>query len=69
MITKAQMIEAIQALPEDATVDDAIERLELIALIERRMASADAGNTVSREEARRFAQWLPQLDGSGTRSV
>jgi hypothetical protein len=59
MVTKAQMVEAIQSLPEDATVQDAIERLRFIEVIEDRMASADAGNTVTHEEARRrFAQWL-----------
>ncbi len=59
MITKEQMLEAIRALPEDATVDDAIERLHVIDLIERRIAAADVGDTVSHEEARhRLARWL-----------
>ncbi len=59
MVTKAQMVEAIQALPEDATVDDAIERLHIIELVEQRIAAADAGQTVTHEEAgRRLAQWL-----------
>ena len=59
VITKEQMLEAIRALPDDATVDDAIERLHLIDLVERRIAAADAGETVTHEEAlRRMAQWL-----------
>jgi predicted transcriptional regulator len=59
MITKQQMLEAIRTLPDDATVDDAIERLHIIDLIERRIAAADAGDTVTHEEARRrLAQWL-----------
>jgi len=59
MITKAQMIEAIQSLPEDATVKDAIERLEFIELIESRIAGADAGGRkITQEEMRRqIAQW------------
>jgi len=59
MITKAQMIEAIQSLPEDATVKDAIERLEFIELIESRIAVADAGGRkITQEEMRRqIAQW------------
>ena len=59
MITKAQMVEAIQSLPEDATVQDAIERLEFIELIESRIAEADAGGPkITQEEMRRqIAQW------------
>jgi len=54
------MLEAIRTLPDDATVDDAIERLHFIELVERRIAAADAGETVTHEEARRrMAQWLP----------
>ena len=53
MITKDEMVRAIQSLPDDATVRDAIERLEFIELIEQRIAEADAGNVVSHEEARR----------------
>lgn len=60
VITKEQMLEAIRTLPDDATVDDAIERLHFIELVERRIAAADAGETVTHEEARRrMAQWLP----------
>ncbi len=59
MITKEQMLEAIRTLPDDATVDDAIERLRLMDLVERRIATADAGETVTHEEARRrLAKWL-----------
>lgn len=59
MITKEQMAEAILSLPEGATVRDAIEHLEFIELIERRIAEADDGNVVSHEDARRrFAAWL-----------
>ena len=59
MITKEQMLEAIRTLPDDATVDDAIERLRLMDLVERRIATADAGETDTHEEARRrLAKWL-----------
>ena len=58
-VTREQMLEAIRTLPEDATVDDAIERLHLIDLIEQRIAAADAGETITHEEARRrLARWL-----------
>lgn len=42
MVTKAQMVEAIQSLPDDATVDDAVERLHFIEWLEERVADADA---------------------------
>ena len=59
MTTKEQMIKVIQELPEDATVEDAMERLYLLYKIERGIAQAEAGQKVSQEEARRrMAQWL-----------
>jgi len=57
--TKKQMIKAIQDLPADATVEDAIERLYLLYKVERGIAQADTGQKVSQEEARRrMARWL-----------
>jgi predicted transcriptional regulator len=59
MIAKEQMLKAIRELPDDATVEDAIERLYLLYKIERGIAQADAGQKVSQEEARRhMARWL-----------
>jgi predicted transcriptional regulator len=59
MTTKEQMIKVIQELPDDATVEDAMERLYLLYKIERGIAQAEAGQKVSQEEARRrMAQWL-----------
>lgn len=57
--TKEQMIKVFQDLPDDATVEDAMERLYLLYKVERGIAQADAGQKVSQEEARRrMAQWL-----------
>lgn len=59
MPTKKQMIKAIQDLPADATVEDAIERLYLLYKVEQGIVQADSGQKVSQEEARRrMAQWL-----------
>jgi predicted transcriptional regulator len=59
MLTKVQMVEAIQSFPDDATVDDAIERLYVLAKIEIGLAQADAGKLSTQEEARqRMAKWL-----------
>jgi hypothetical protein len=62
MVTKVQMIEAIRTLPDDATIRDAIERLELIELIEQRIADADDDPTamITQDEVeRRTAAWQP----------
>jgi hypothetical protein len=53
------MIKALQDLPADATVEDAIERLYLLHKVERGIAQADSGQKMSQEEARRrLAKWL-----------
>jgi len=51
--TKEQMIQVIERLPEDATVEDAFETLYLLYKIERGIAQADSGQKISQEEARR----------------
>ncbi|MGH7406414.1 MAG: hypothetical protein ACREKF_00165 [Candidatus Methylomirabilales bacterium] len=59
MPTKEQMIKALQDLPANATVEDAIERLYLLYKVERGMVQAESGQKVSQEEARRrMAKWL-----------
>jgi hypothetical protein len=57
--TKQQMLKAIEELPDDAKVEDAMERLYLLYKIERGVQQADAGELISQEEARqRMAKWL-----------
>ena len=50
---KQKVLEAVKALPEDATVEDAIERLYFLAKVERGLEDARAARTVSHEEVRR----------------
>ncbi len=58
-VTKEQMIRALESLPEDATVEDAIDCLVLLGKVAHGLAAADAGQKVSQEEARRRAsQWF-----------
>jgi predicted transcriptional regulator len=60
MTTKQQILHAIQELPEEASIEDAVERLHLLFKIERGLAQAEAGQTVTQDEARkRMARWLP----------
>jgi predicted transcriptional regulator len=49
----------IRNLPENASIEDAIERLFLLHTIEKGLEQADAGLTVSHEQARkRLRKWL-----------
>lgn len=51
---KERLLDAVRDLPDDASVDDAMERLYFIAKIEEGQRQADAGETVSHEEAGRL---------------
>lgn len=60
-LSKDELAASIQRMPDNATVDQAIEQLQFIKLIEDRIADAEAHpeKKVSQEEARRrFARWL-----------
>jgi predicted transcriptional regulator len=50
---KQLLREAVERLPEDATVEDAMERLYFLAKVARGMDAADRGDVVSHNEARR----------------
>ena len=50
---KDRVLDAVRELPEDATVEDAMERLYFLAKIEKGLEEAEAGKTVSHEEAKR----------------
>ena len=46
---KTEIVRAIQDLPDDATVEDAMERLYFLAKIERGLEQSD-GETIAHEE-------------------
>lgn len=48
--TKELLKQAVEELPDDVTVEEVMERLLFLAKIERGIAQADAGKTVSHEE-------------------
>jgi hypothetical protein len=50
---KQRVLEAMEKLPPDATVEDAIEQLVLLAKIERGLAELDAGQGAEHDEAKR----------------
>ena len=51
-LTKPEIVRAIQDLPEDATVGDAIETLYFLAKIERGLAQSEADETISHAEVK-----------------
>jgi len=50
---KQRAIEAIQALPDDATIEEAIERLCFIAKIEEGLQQSRAGQVISHDEVKK----------------
>jgi predicted transcriptional regulator len=50
---KKKALEAIEELPSDATVEDAMERLYLLAKIRKGLQQAAAGQTMSHEAAKK----------------
>jgi predicted transcriptional regulator len=59
MTTKEKAVQAIQGLPDDASFEDAMERLLLLAKIDRGIEQADAGQTIPHAEVKeRMAKWL-----------
>ena len=51
--TTDKVLEQLEKLPPDATVEDAMERLHFLAKVERGLAESEAGETVTHEEAKR----------------
>jgi predicted transcriptional regulator len=50
---KARAIEAIQGLPDDATLEDAIERLCFMAKVEEGLAQSQTGELIPHEEIKK----------------
>jgi predicted transcriptional regulator len=58
-ISKAQIVEAMKALPDDAGIEQAIERIYVLYKIQQGLDQLDAGQAISHEEAmQRMARWL-----------
>jgi predicted transcriptional regulator len=50
---KQKIVETVEHLPDDATVEDAMERLYFLAKIERGLAESKAGDTISHEDVKK----------------
>ena len=59
MTTKQKVIRAVQSLPDDASFEDAMERLFFLAKIEKGLRQADAGQTIHHEKVKqKMKKWL-----------
>jgi predicted transcriptional regulator len=58
-MNKEQIVKAMQNLPEDATLVDAMDALVFLMKIQQGLAEADAGLGIPQEEVqKRLAKWL-----------
>ena len=58
MVTKAEFMKALDKLPDDATIEDAIDRLYVLYKIAKGKADFEAGRVVSDEElTERIKRW------------
>jgi predicted transcriptional regulator len=63
-VTAKQLLrELVERLPEDATVENAIDRLYFLAKVARGLEAAEQGDVVPHEEA-----WRMLVDDSNTAS-
>jgi predicted transcriptional regulator len=59
MEAKQRMLKAIEGLPDDAGVEEALDRLYLLYKVERGLRQADRGELLTQQEVReRMAQRL-----------
>ncbi len=63
-ITKSDIVRAVSELPEDATLDDAFDRLFVLHKIERGLKEGRLGQTMTQEE---IEAHFRQRRGSKTR--
>jgi len=53
LVTKQRILKAIEDLPEDAGVEDALDRLYLLYKIDRGLRQADSGELIDQQDVRR----------------
>ena len=51
--SKPQIVKAVEDLPEDATVEDAIERLLFLRKVQKGIAQSESGQTLSVQDLER----------------
>ena len=58
-LDKGKIIDSLRDLPEKTTIEEAMERLYVLAKIEKGIKQADEGQYISHEEAKeKMKKWL-----------
>jgi predicted transcriptional regulator len=56
---KEKIVKLVETLPEKTSIDEAMDKLYLLAKIEKGIAQAESGQTVSHAQAKkRIKQWF-----------
>ena len=59
MTAKEEILELMKQIPDDLTVDEALEQLQLLYDVQKGLEEAKRGKTVSHEEAKQMInKWL-----------
>ncbi|NHQ60432.1 hypothetical protein G9409_07490 [Chlorobium sp. BLA1] len=59
MTAKEKIIQAVEALPVNTTFEEAMERLLILAKVDRGIQQDNAGETISHTEVKeRMSKWL-----------
>jgi predicted transcriptional regulator len=59
MTAKQKVMKAVRSLPDDASIEDAMQRLLFLAKIDRGLQQADAGQTIPHAQVKeKMAKWL-----------
>jgi predicted transcriptional regulator len=59
MTAKQKVLKAVQALPNNASIEDAMERLLFLAKVEKGLQQADSSQTLPHVEVKeKMAKWL-----------
>jgi predicted transcriptional regulator len=58
MSNKEMVIDAVRELPEEATLEDILEQIRILAALQQSVQAADAGQVIPHEEVKkRVASW------------
>ena len=59
MTAKEEILEMLEQIPDNLTVDEALERLQLLYDVQKGLEEAERGETIPHEKAKRMiAEWL-----------
>lgn len=59
MTTKEKVLKTLEQLPENASIEDAMERLLVLAKIELGVAQSDRNETISHQDLKdKMGKWL-----------